>query len=639
MEDILRAQDELFYATFPDARRRPSQAEIEAKHAWMYAPPAPPARLALPRTGPLLARRALRAAAGHGRRLRGPDQVLRVPRSQRPQQLGLLWPAPRPVLVPCPPSAAPAHHGLSLPRRPPVRLQRDPRDARPSSAGYPIDAMQQQAYSPGADDQYASPQDPAFPGAPYAAAPAAFAPALALAPPAPSTSATSTPTAATPTPTATTTPAAPMKRKERKARPPPVPKRYDGYYPASPLRSEYVSVVSVALPLPLLSPSACTRPRSRRSGRIPIPITASPSEDADADVVVKQEDMDDDIGEDGPSPAKRPRHSTSFSSASASPHSHSRSPSVSISPTTSVPSSASSSLSSASYGSSSSGKGKAKDTKAGAGGPGAKNSKDAPKKPPLACLFCRGRKIACGPPSAKEGGKEGGPFQCQRRAIKCEYPTESRRGMRKKKVVPAEGAEGVQDGSANAAASTSGPSSSTASISSATLSSGSASASLSGAGGPDAPFLGSPSSMGDGPSFSSLDAPFSTLGDGSSGTFLIDTDPSIGGVAIAEAPMLSSFGDAPPMASLPAPAPSSSSFNFGPSLSLPTSLSPSSSVSPTSALVHSLSATSLSGALSVPMMPVESPPPTLSPVSIISTRTRDPRLASSVRDAGGGAQA
>ncbi|KAF9497941.1 hypothetical protein BDN71DRAFT_1342993, partial [Pleurotus eryngii] len=52
------------------------------------------------------------------------------------------------------------------------------------------------------------------------------------------------------------------------------------------------------------------------------------------------------------------------------------------------------------------------------------------KKPPLACLFCRGRKIACGPPMP--GSKDRTCNQCQRRSLKCEYPLESRRGMRKK---------------------------------------------------------------------------------------------------------------------------------------------------------------------------------------------------------------
>ncbi|KAF8798743.1 hypothetical protein BYT27DRAFT_7122656 [Phlegmacium glaucopus] len=53
------------------------------------------------------------------------------------------------------------------------------------------------------------------------------------------------------------------------------------------------------------------------------------------------------------------------------------------------------------------------------------------KKPPLACLFCRGRKIACGPPLPGSLNKTCN--QCQRRSLPCEYPSESRRGMRKKK--------------------------------------------------------------------------------------------------------------------------------------------------------------------------------------------------------------
>ncbi|KAJ7282614.1 hypothetical protein C8J57DRAFT_1295844, partial [Mycena rebaudengoi] len=60
---------------------------------------------------------------------------------------------------------------------------------------------------------------------------------------------------------------------------------------------------------------------------------------------------------------------------------------------------------------------------------------ESPKKPPLACLFCRGRKIACGPPVGGSVESVGSCNQCQRRALKCEYPAESRRGMRKKKGV------------------------------------------------------------------------------------------------------------------------------------------------------------------------------------------------------------
>ncbi|KII92715.1 hypothetical protein PLICRDRAFT_696024 [Plicaturopsis crispa FD-325 SS-3] len=53
------------------------------------------------------------------------------------------------------------------------------------------------------------------------------------------------------------------------------------------------------------------------------------------------------------------------------------------------------------------------------------------KKPMLACLFCRGRKIACGPPAPDS--KDKSCNQCLRRNLTCEYPKESRRGMRKRK--------------------------------------------------------------------------------------------------------------------------------------------------------------------------------------------------------------
>ncbi|TFK62881.1 hypothetical protein BDN72DRAFT_741033, partial [Pluteus cervinus] len=52
------------------------------------------------------------------------------------------------------------------------------------------------------------------------------------------------------------------------------------------------------------------------------------------------------------------------------------------------------------------------------------------KKPLLACLFCRGRKIACGPPML--GSKDKTCNQCERRSLTCQHPPESRRGKRKK---------------------------------------------------------------------------------------------------------------------------------------------------------------------------------------------------------------
>ncbi|KIO07824.1 hypothetical protein M404DRAFT_997965 [Pisolithus tinctorius Marx 270] len=53
------------------------------------------------------------------------------------------------------------------------------------------------------------------------------------------------------------------------------------------------------------------------------------------------------------------------------------------------------------------------------------------KKQALACLFCRERKIACGRPSAHNPDQTCN--QCARRRIKCEYPTESRRGQHKRR--------------------------------------------------------------------------------------------------------------------------------------------------------------------------------------------------------------
>ncbi|KAI0039979.1 hypothetical protein FA95DRAFT_1452543, partial [Auriscalpium vulgare] len=58
------------------------------------------------------------------------------------------------------------------------------------------------------------------------------------------------------------------------------------------------------------------------------------------------------------------------------------------------------------------------------------------KKPALACLFCRERKIACGPPVP--GSNNPSCNQCARRQRKCEYPTESRRGQHKRHPRPAQ---------------------------------------------------------------------------------------------------------------------------------------------------------------------------------------------------------
>ncbi|KAF8141715.1 hypothetical protein EV363DRAFT_31811 [Boletus edulis] len=59
------------------------------------------------------------------------------------------------------------------------------------------------------------------------------------------------------------------------------------------------------------------------------------------------------------------------------------------------------------------------------------------KKQALACLFCRERKIACGRPPAHSPDQTCN--QCARRRMKCEYPTESRRGQHKRRRKQVEG--------------------------------------------------------------------------------------------------------------------------------------------------------------------------------------------------------
>ncbi|KAF8845231.1 hypothetical protein BDN67DRAFT_962203 [Paxillus ammoniavirescens] len=59
------------------------------------------------------------------------------------------------------------------------------------------------------------------------------------------------------------------------------------------------------------------------------------------------------------------------------------------------------------------------------------------KKQALACLFCRERKIACGRPPAHSPDQTCN--QCARRRIKCEYPTESRRGQHKRRRKQSDG--------------------------------------------------------------------------------------------------------------------------------------------------------------------------------------------------------
>ncbi|KAI0245608.1 hypothetical protein BJV78DRAFT_1085069, partial [Lactifluus subvellereus] len=54
----------------------------------------------------------------------------------------------------------------------------------------------------------------------------------------------------------------------------------------------------------------------------------------------------------------------------------------------------------------------------------------ARRKPVIACLFCRVRKIACRAPPI--GSADTTCNQCVRRSRKCEYPLTSRRGLHKR---------------------------------------------------------------------------------------------------------------------------------------------------------------------------------------------------------------
>ncbi|KAH0836573.1 hypothetical protein J3R83DRAFT_8273 [Lanmaoa asiatica] len=85
------------------------------------------------------------------------------------------------------------------------------------------------------------------------------------------------------------------------------------------------------------------------------------------------------------------------------------------------------------------------------------------KKQALACLFCRERKIACGRPPAHNPDQTCN--QCARRRIKCEYPTESRRGQHKRRRKPMEGEtasqSAVRTNSASSVASSTASSSTT----------------------------------------------------------------------------------------------------------------------------------------------------------------------------------
>ncbi|KAJ6594544.1 hypothetical protein B0H19DRAFT_1247206 [Mycena capillaripes] len=465
MDEILAANDEVFYATFPAARPTAQSKQVEVEHALLYAPPdikaqvqvqVPQCVAVVPDAAPPLSYGVAGGEYAH------PDvnswAFYGYPR-QIPPQLDL--------------SRASMHaraHSSSSPRTPASAVSsfRSPASAGSPLAHSPL-AHSHLSYSPAS-----SPYDEPPPSAvsTYSDSSAAYSDGPSYRPslvpehipqyPHPPLLSQAPPLAPYPPPFdaplypphayVDVHPQYPLPQvaliphphpppptrfpfRGREPRPPPVEKRREGYYPASPLPSMMLIKQEEA------------------------------DADADADAEGEEgeedgeEDDDDDDDEAQTGEVRRRRmtrkHSNSSSSShshSHSPeastshsHSHSRSPSASHSPATSTRPEKKQKLTH---------KSSKKDANAK---DGKKDGKDAPKKPPLACLFCRGRKIACGPPSGGSGAGGGACNQCSRRALKCEYPVESRRGMRKKKVqVQMELGEGLSIGAPVASGSGSG---------------------------------------------------------------------------------------------------------------------------------------------------------------------------------------
>ncbi|KAF8143083.1 hypothetical protein K438DRAFT_656778 [Mycena galopus ATCC 62051] len=326
MDEIQRAQDELFYATFPDARRTPARA-IVAEHELMYAP----TDLSL---------------CSHAAATLDPC----APFDSYSLSAGM-YTDPTAHWAYVGPDTAPPRLMMTLPLSPQV-LNYDYGTPPPASAStaysdlspaYPMLAIE---YPPLPDTPvvHDSLQFPLPPHLQYAPPPAVILPPSSASPPA-SYPASSPPyTLPLPSPPSypdhvLANPPAPTRQPSRlkETRPVRPPKRRNGYYPASPLPSSLIAM--------------------------------------------KQEDHDDDE----PSPAKRARSSSSSSSSLERDADDDRSPPASA-PSTSASTSK-------------------KPTKATAKSKDKEKDKDAPKKPPLACLFCRGRKIACGPPAGASAGK------------------------------------------------------------------------------------------------------------------------------------------------------------------------------------------------------------------------------------------
>ncbi|KAF7357900.1 hypothetical protein MVEN_00836300 [Mycena venus] len=428
IQAIQAANDEIFYATFPDARPSPArQAQVEAEHARIFGAldihhcpvDVPGAVNPLNYAGGVYEYPDPNSWAFFGQGQQQQQQHVPVPprlmmnlpqldstASASPSASSALTPSSAVSAFPSPAATSAfemspsygAYPDIDSP--PPSAVSSAYSDA---SAPGPYAPEMHMAYLPPGQPPYLHEQHPHVPshspptldpyGVPLAPAPLPLDYGMPVPPSAYPMLALGLPYPPLPTRC--------RDNERRGPRPPPPEKRRKGYYPASPLVSSLIALEA----------------GSSASGNA----DTSPSADADSNEHEHEHDADDgeDDEQEGP---KRKR--------SLSSHSHSRSSSASRSPEAST-SASSQSQEPASVNVNVGGNGNKKQkVEKGKGKKDSASSASggAAKKPPLACLFCRGRKIACGPPSPAKGssaasgsgasgsgGQTGACNQCQRR--------------------------------------------------------------------------------------------------------------------------------------------------------------------------------------------------------------------------------
>ncbi|KAJ7162195.1 hypothetical protein C8R46DRAFT_1193951 [Mycena filopes] len=685
MEEIMAHHDDLFYATFPDARPSPRSKQVEAEHARMFAPP----ELSLV-VEPLHDAHPLLAYGFEGGEYAYPDPQgwaflpsvwpSAAAASQEPPRLALRLgqqhvetPAythsasPPPDYNPDPDAAAASSSSYATYGTPPPLSAVSDGSYSSAASGSPVDAfgtgtgngndnypMQdggaaaaayyQPAYDGGAGyDAYAVPTAPPLPlplpypplqqgypapvSVPYAYPPYASSSSHNLSPLEPPHPHSSSSLAASLSPLEHAHPA--QHHQARSSHPPhphhphPLapqpaldqlgrgldpnngsgrrrgtaranrrnlapPKRRSGYYPASPLVSSVIALREAASASSNTSDNvnsfAATEGGVEGNGESDL---SDDDEGEEQEGEEGSEEQDEhEGGEEEPNAnGKRALSLSPLSPSTSKRHSHSRSPERERGGKQRERGGKDKEVNGKEKGGARRKSSTSTSTAAGAGG--------APKKPPLACLFCRGRKIACGPGSAPlgSGTGTGGCNQCQRRALKCEYPAESRRGMRKKKTGDAavSSTPGATNTTAGAATGAGGEGSGEGQ-------GGNAVASGSGSGqqkeGVEAGAL-----------VNANDSAASTMGTSGS---TMGTGTSSSALAGAVDFTISSNTNAATTSSTTSNVPASASV-------------------PTGVTLVTIAPSASSSATPVPV-----------PIVVSGGRTRDPRLASAVRDAGGG---